>query len=86
MDGKVYQLTESELEEVIEKSVKRAFVSMGIDVDNPVEVQRDMQHLRDWRMLTDAIRTKGIMTIVGIIVAGACAALWVGVKMAVKGG
>lgn len=86
MDNKIYQLTESELEEVIEKSVKRAFVSMGIDVDNPVEVQRDMQHLRDWRMLTDAIRTKGIMTIVGIIVAGACAALWVGVKMAVKGG
>lgn len=86
MEGRVYQFTESELKDFVKESVKETLTSMGIDVNNPVEVQRDMQHLRDWRMLTDAIRTKGIMTIVGIIIAGACAALWVGVKMAVKGG
>ncbi|UQM93918.1 hypothetical protein vBSmQDWS359_01 [Stenotrophomonas phage vB_Sm_QDWS359] len=53
---------------------------LGLKVDDPIEVQKDFQHLREWRSTTDSIKRKGMLTIIGIVVSGLAAAAWMGVR------
>lgn len=76
----VIHLTKEELKGLMEEAVQDAFLKMGIDHNDPLEMQKDFQHLREWRVAVAAMRTKGMLTIIGIVLAGAAAALWVGLK------
>ncbi len=73
-------LTRKELKSIIEEAVDEAFTRMGINTEEPIEMQRDFQHLRDWRKATGEIRKRGILTAVAIVVSGAIAAFWLGFK------
>lgn len=42
--------------------------------------QADMLHLRKWRKTMDSVQSKGVLTIVGMLVAGIFAGLWLGFK------
>jgi hypothetical protein len=75
-----------EFRDHVEEAIKDAFTKLGLDVSNPLEAQRDFQHLRDWRLSMRSIKQKGILTIVGIAVTGAVAYWWVGLVSVVKGG
>lgn len=66
--------------ELISESVKQTLIQLGISSSNPIEMQADMKHLRDWRKSVESIRTKGMLTIVGIAVSGTLAALLIGIK------
>lgn len=81
----VIQLTKEELKTLMEEAVQDAFLKMGIDSNDPLEMQRDFQHLREWRVAVAAMRTKGMLTILGILIAGAAAALWIGIRSMVNG-
>lgn len=80
-------------------------VSLGMDPEYPLEVQkdmaalrelrnllddqefqRDMLHLRKWRKSMDSVQSKGLLAIVGMIVAGGIATLWIGFKDLLTGG
>ena len=54
-------------------------------VGNP-EFQADLMHLRKWRLSVESVQSKGLLTVVGIIVSGATAALWLGFRSIVTGG
>lgn len=73
------RLTEAELDKVIKSAVAETFVKLGVDASNPIEMQKDFQHLRDWRTTTDLIKRKSILTLAGIVVAGLTALVWVAV-------
>jgi len=77
-------LTRDEIDDVVRRTVKETLTSMGIDAADPIEMQRDFQTLRDWRRAGGAIRSKGIMTLIAILTAGALGALWIGVKSVLK--
>lgn len=47
------------------------------------DFQADLMHLRKWRTAMDGVQSKGVLTVVGLVVTGAAAALWVGFKAAV---
>ena len=79
-DNTLIQLNRGELKSLLEEAVNNAFTKMGMDVGHPIEMQRDFQHLRDWRLAVVAVRTKGFLTIVGLLAAGLVAAVWIGVK------
>lgn len=83
---KVIPLTEPELEEIISKSVQSAFISMGIDAQDPIEMQKDFQHLREFRYTTEKIRAKTILSLVGLFVVGFASLIWLGLKAVGKGG
>lgn len=68
-----------EVRQAADEGVTAALERVGIDPDDPVAVQRDLAFLRDWRTTTASVRKKGILTAVGIIVAGVLGALWLGV-------
>lgn len=47
---------------------------------NDAEFRKDMEHIREWRMSMNSIKSKSIMTVVGVMVSGVLAAAWVGLK------
>lgn len=77
-------MTPEEVREMIRQTVRETFTTLGVQVNDPIEVQKDFQHLREWRTTTDSIKKKGIMTMVGILITGAVAAAWLGIKALVN--
>jgi len=86
VDSQPITLSKDELKELMEEAVHDAFTKMGIDASDPLEMQRDFSHLREWRKSVDTVRSKSLLTVVGIFIAGAAAALWIGFKAAVQTG
>lgn len=74
-----------QLENIVAESVKQTLTALGIDSSNPLEMQKDMQHLRDWRQSVNQIRNKSMMTVIGIVVTGLVGAVWVGIQHFLKG-
>ena len=77
---KASQLLREDMEEIVAKAVGETLTRLGIAVDSPLEMQLDMQYLRDWRRSSESIKSKAILVMVGIIVTGVCGALWLGLK------
>lgn len=73
-------LSREELREVVTEGVTEAFKQLGIDADEPLETQRDMAHLRKWRVAVDQTTSAGFKTATGTIILGALGALWLGIK------
>lgn len=86
-------------ERAAEQAVRTTLKSIGIDVDDPIEAQRDfylmrevsrmaadaefrkdLEHIRAWRKNMDEIKAKSLLTAIGILVAGICTAVWLGIK------
>lgn len=62
------------------QAVDRTLVAHGIDPENPLEFQKDMLHLREWRLRIERIQDKSLMTIVVIIVGVVATAIGLGIK------
>lgn len=82
--GDQITISRSDLEELIKKQtaegVVQALTLLGVDTKNPIEMQKDFQHLRDWRVTTTSIKEKSMLAALGLLVSGTAAALWIGVK------
>ena len=76
------RLTEAEIEIIVERTVKKTLLTMGIDTSNPMETQRDFKSLRDWRRSSEAMQTYGFRTAISILVAGILGAIWLGLQNA----
>lgn len=61
-------MTEEELKKVITDTVKDTLTNIGCQTDDPIEMQKDFAHLREWRNSTDAIKKKGVLAAVGFII------------------
>jgi hypothetical protein len=70
----------AEIKQAADEGVTEALERVGIAADDPIEVQRDMAFLRDWRKGASAIGRKGALTAVGIVAAGVLGVLWLGIK------
>ncbi len=62
------------------QAVERTLVAHGIDPENPLEFQKDMLHLREWRLRIEHIQDKSLMTVVVIMVGVVAAAIGLGIK------
>lgn len=74
------EMTKEELKALMTEAVREAFTKMGIDADDPLEMQRDFQHLREWRVAVADVRSKSTLALLGILISGALGALWLGFK------
>jgi CTP:molybdopterin cytidylyltransferase MocA len=68
---------------VARDAVEQTLTTMGIDAENPLEVQRDMQHLRASRKGSENTRALVKKTAVPIICVGVIAAVWGGFSDAI---
>lgn len=69
-------MTEAEVKKIVSETVKETLTSLGFDMSNPLEVQKDQAHLRRWRGAVDKIPGHAVLTAMGIIIAGALGLLW----------
>lgn len=79
-EQQLQNLTPEEARALIREAVRETFLMLGVKVDDPIEVQKDFQHLREWRSTTESVKAKGMLAVVGVVVSGLAAALWMGLK------
>lgn len=70
---------EQAAEKASEKAVKKTFAILGVDIDNPREVEEFRISLRFGDQLRRAY-DKGRLAFVAAFAVALCAALWVGIK------
>jgi hypothetical protein len=58
------------------ETLHELFLALGVDVDDPTEVQKDMAFLRNWRTSAEAVKRQGIIAAVGIITIGILGLIW----------
>lgn len=73
-------------DEAAERTVKRFSTAMGIDPDDPMRAQRNMQWLDRTRERAEGMHGKIIMTALGVAVLSALQAAWVGARTMISGG
>ena len=73
-------LSKDELKALAKDVVAETLTGLGFDTAHPLNVQRDLQYLRDWRHTTESIRGKAIVVAVGMAVVGLGSILWLGFK------
>jgi len=72
--------TRLELERIVAESVRQTLIQLGISTLDPLEMQKDMQHLREWRKSMENVKSKAMITTLTIFLSGVLAALWLGFK------
>lgn len=79
-DGQIRTLIDEVAHKAASAAVKQTLVTMGIDADNPFEVQKDMQHLREWRESISSVKRHGLMVAIGVITVGVHGLIWTAIK------
>jgi hypothetical protein len=80
MSEQSMNLTEAQLRELIAETVRATLTSIGVEVEDPIIMQKDFAHLRSWRESTEEIKRKSFIALVTIIVAGIAGAVWASLK------
>jgi hypothetical protein len=78
-------LTRVIAKEAAKQAVDELMTRLGIDNANPLDMQRDMQWLRDTRVGSEKIKEKGVLTLIGAAVLGAATIIWIGIKQSLNG-
>lgn len=73
-------MTEAEVKRIVAESVDQTLTRLGVDVTDPLEFQKDMAHLRAWRESVATVKKQGLITAVGIVVAGIIGLVWLALK------
>jgi hypothetical protein len=73
-------VTEHELKKIVAEAVAETLLQLGIDASDPVEMQKDMAHLRSWRESVATVKQQSLVTAVGIVVAGILGLLYLAFK------
>ena len=60
--------------------LRELFVALGVDIDDPTEVQKDMAFIRDWRESSEAIKRQGVVALAIAFVIGLAGLVWAALK------
>lgn len=83
-EGPPAYFDEETLRRVIRESMQDALKTLGIDTENPIEVQKDLAYLHTMRTLTQKTGVKLLMTGVWFAAIGAFVALLLGLGVPAK--
>ena len=62
--------------------VRATLQELGVDITDPIEVQKDFAFVRRQRVVSEKIGMGVRLAAIGIFVSGAMGALWIGIKAA----
>ena len=69
-------MSDEETREIIKQTVHETLSSLGLDIENPQEMRRDMAALRDFRKAREKGKTAAIWALVTVVVSGIATAIW----------
>lgn len=75
-DDKVREI----VRETVKETLNELFMGLGVDVEDPTEVQKDFAFIRNWRESSQALKQHGLLTVIGVFVVGALALIWNSLK------
>jgi hypothetical protein len=73
-------MNEADIRKIVSETVAETLLKLGIDTTDPIELQRDMQHLRGWREASATIKRQSIITVIGLAITGTGGAIWYAIK------
>ena len=73
-------MSHSELNDVVAEAVKQTLMQLGVDTSDPFAMQRDFQHLRQWRESGEDLKRKGTVALLGIFFSGLVSLILLGLK------
>ena len=73
-------LDREELRSLMHDAVVEGMSSLGIDARHPMDVQKDMQFVRELRLMSEKVKQKTYLTMVAVVVAALAGATWLGIK------
>lgn len=73
-------LSKNDVHLIVTETVRQTLIQLGVDASNPMEMQKDFQHLRNWRQAGQSIQSKGILAIVAVLASGIVGFIIVGFK------
>lgn len=86
-NSELITVSEERLRKVVNEetraAVRQTFLTMGVRTDEPgslLDMQKDFQHLRFYRILMENVRQKGVLIAIGLLVTGIGTAIWAGLK------
>lgn len=68
------------VKEATKEVLESTLLALGLDLKQPLEIQKDMLHVRSWRTSTETIKRQGLLTAVIIIVTGLAGLIWAAVQ------
>lgn len=73
-------VTREELADLMSKTVRQTLTEIGMDHNQPIELQRDMSFLRDLRRARDSVKGKALLVSIGVIATTALGAMALGIR------
>ncbi len=73
-------MSRAELNSVVEEAVKQTLIQLGVDTSDPLAMQSDFQHLRQWRESREDLKRKGTFALLGIFFSGLVSLILLGLK------
>jgi hypothetical protein len=73
-------MSRAELNSVVAEAVKQTLIQLGVDTSDPLAMQRDFQHLRQWRESGEDLKRKGTIALLGIFLSGLASLILLGLK------
>lgn len=73
-------MSHAELNSVVEEAVKQTLIQLGVDTSDPLAMQRDFQHLRQWRESGEDLKRKETIALLGIFFSGLVSLILLGLK------
>jgi hypothetical protein len=75
------RLHNKEIDIVVLETISTILTSFGIEEQDRKELQADFRHLRKWRVSVESAQGLTFKVVVGTLVSGFIAAIWMGVKV-----
>ena len=72
-------MTEDDVRKIVAGTVAETLLKLGIDASDPIELQADMRHLRQWRESISTVKRQSLITAIGILTAGMLGLIWMAV-------
>lgn len=72
----IRELVKDTAEQAAKEAVRQTLLTLGIDTQDPIEVQADMRHLREWRKSVATVKKQSLMTAIAILTSGIIGVIW----------
>ena len=73
------------VQDAVRLAVQETLVTLGMDATNPLGLQKDMAFMRELRETSEKVKSRGLLVLVGILVAALTGAMWLGFKAGITG-
>lgn len=73
-------MDKQEIRDLVKTTVHETLMGLGADPSKPLEMQKDFQAMREFRVTLESIKKKALLTLVGTLILSVLAIIGVGLK------